>query len=281
VNDASNEYDFWPRAHRALTAARAELDSNDDTRLPYAALQLRMAMEVLTYERAHTLRDLLPTELIDAWQPPKVLKALLEVDRAADHGASLWVGIEETPGVPAKDMQFVGAEHVLSFKTIDKHYAALGSYLHMPTLKQFREDAAPKSERLRQRCEEIAAEVNKALSSSLRNFVAGASFTFECLKCKAEVKRRFPMKAFDFTVACLSCGGEYRAVSEDGREIKFYPLTMKVPCQGDGCDGVKLLWRHEAKSGTEWVCDKCHRGYALGLTTFERSPAKEGRNDQA
>jgi len=269
----SDDYGFWPRANQALTAARAELDSNDDARLPYAALHLRMAMEALIYERSHTLRELLPPEQIEAWQPRKVLNALLEVEPGADQGAMLWMGIEDTPGVESQNMQFMGGEHVLSRKTI-KQYDALGAHLHLPTLKQFREGTVLNNESLRRRCEEIAAEVRKALFSPLRNLVAGRPVDFECRKCGSEVKRRLPLKAFDVRIVC-NCKAEYRAVGEAGKEIRFYPLTTNFPCPAGDCDQEKLFWQHEIEAGTEWECEKCHRQYALGLGAFEKvTPAE-------
>jgi len=48
--------------------------------LVYAALHLRMAIESLTYERTQAYREFLPPENIAAWQPRRVLEALLEID---------------------------------------------------------------------------------------------------------------------------------------------------------------------------------------------------------
>ncbi len=46
-------------AHQALNRAHEALE-HDDTRLKYAALELRMAMESLTYDRARAYKNEFP-----------------------------------------------------------------------------------------------------------------------------------------------------------------------------------------------------------------------------
>jgi hypothetical protein len=87
------EVDFRSVARHAVSAAKVELASGDSDRLLYAALQLRMAVEALTYERAHAYRGLLPPAQCGAWQPRKVMQALLEMDPLADQGGTLLVGL--------------------------------------------------------------------------------------------------------------------------------------------------------------------------------------------
>jgi len=87
-------------ARAAQKRARTELDAGDDERLKYAALELREAMEALTYDRAATYNAELPTAAYDTWQPRKVMELLLEIDPNADKDSSLAVGLEETPGIP-------------------------------------------------------------------------------------------------------------------------------------------------------------------------------------
>lgn len=44
-------------------------DSGDVTRLPYAALRLRLALEALIYERADAYRHYIDLSDSDTWQP--------------------------------------------------------------------------------------------------------------------------------------------------------------------------------------------------------------------
>jgi hypothetical protein len=72
--------DYRNDARRELARAKDELASAGDERLKYAALELRMAMESLTYDRALAYKDEFPPAEYQAWQPRKVMALLLEID---------------------------------------------------------------------------------------------------------------------------------------------------------------------------------------------------------
>jgi len=55
--------DYRELARRAVARARTEIESVDPDRLPYAALELRNAMEAITYSRAESYKDELPLDL--------------------------------------------------------------------------------------------------------------------------------------------------------------------------------------------------------------------------
>ena len=71
-------------ARRALQRANDHLDDPGISRGRYAALELRMALESLVYERADSYREELPGRALYTWQPGKLLKMLLEIDPLAD-----------------------------------------------------------------------------------------------------------------------------------------------------------------------------------------------------
>lgn len=137
------KYDFRNKARKTLEKAETELASNDDSRLKYAALELREAIEAITYDKAQSYQqELLPTEYA-TWQPRKLMQLLLEIDPSADKPTALSFGLEEEYGKPAKEMQLLGKEEPLTLTNIKKHYDALGSFLHMPTLDQLNKGTFP------------------------------------------------------------------------------------------------------------------------------------------
>jgi hypothetical protein len=56
-----NAPDFRHMARQSLARAKAELAANDSSRFRYAALELRDAMEALTYDRALAFQDDIPS----------------------------------------------------------------------------------------------------------------------------------------------------------------------------------------------------------------------------
>ena len=87
-------------ASNALVRAKAELASTDAHRIRYAALELRFAMEALTYDRALAYEEEIPPSEYNTWQPRKVMSLLLEINPTADKDSSVTIGLEETFGVP-------------------------------------------------------------------------------------------------------------------------------------------------------------------------------------
>jgi hypothetical protein len=123
---------FRQQARASVSRARAELASDDKTRLKFAALELRMAIESVTYERAQSYREEIPLAEFRTWQPKKVMQLLIDIEPTADKGSSIAFGVEEVPGAAAKEMTLLGAEKVFSLRAIKEHYDALGSYSTCP-----------------------------------------------------------------------------------------------------------------------------------------------------
>ena len=80
------------RARSALASAQSELASNEDQRLKYAALELRMAIESVTYDRALAYKSEFPPHEYETWQPKKVMSVLLQIDSTADLNSTLSFG---------------------------------------------------------------------------------------------------------------------------------------------------------------------------------------------
>src|SRR5262245_33582340 len=112
-----------------LEQAKAELASQDEQRVTYAALDLRMAIEGLTYDRAQAFREDIPPSEYGTWQPRKVMQLLLDIDPLADQTVIFSVGVEPLPGTRAQEMHCLGTDRVFNLKSIREHYDALGSFL--------------------------------------------------------------------------------------------------------------------------------------------------------
>ena len=130
--------DFRSMAINAFEQAKKQLSENNDIKLNYAALELRFCLEYMTYDRARAYHDEIPDIESLSWQPNKLMSELLELDPFADAKASISIGLQKKYGERSEDMQLLGTENPITLKLLKDHYNALGSFLHAPTLKQFR-----------------------------------------------------------------------------------------------------------------------------------------------
>lgn len=265
---------FRQRARDALNRAKTEMASTDSERLKYATLELRMAIEAVTYERAQSYGDELPPSAYQTWQPKKLMQVLLEIEPLADKSGSIAFGIEDVPGEQAKEMTSLGKEQVFDFKAIKSHYDALGSYLHTPTLKQIEVQRSIDGSRLRQRCAEIVNALEAVLSSRVFNINFGSFTTIQCINtdCGKTIRKRHPHGVDVVAAKCFECEAEYEITLEPNGQWQWKPLIQEVSCSTESCDEVFKLWNHEVKSGSHWRCRGCNRKFQLGLAIFEVQP---------
>lgn len=261
---------YRQQARSCLQEALRELAAGDDGRLKYAALSLRMTIEALTYARAQAYRAELDESAYETWQPRKLLEHLLEIDENADQGGVLAVGREQTYGVAPDTFSVLGEEHVLSLAQIKANYDALGSYLHLPTFKQWREKRGPDAAKFRQRCEALVPALEKVLASRLHNIVFKDVASRLCERCGAEIVERVPRGGVDRAVKCRQCAAPYRLIAVGDAQAGYQAQMQTITCLSDGCSGVHDLWQDQAVEGTQWRCAVCDWPHRITLTI--RSP---------
>lgn len=260
--------DYRSSARNHLKRCEEELTAGNTERLKYAALELRMAMEALTYDRALAYKDEFPPSEYETWQPRKVMLVLLEIDPTADKDSSIACGIEEEYGVPAPVMTSLGTENVLNMVTLRKHYDALGSFLHIPSMKQSREGKVHDLQRLKTRCEEIAASVKAVLSSPVFNAIFGDFATVDCIACGKRIRKRMPHGKSDVSAECYECGASYTVVAKGNGEVEWQPRQHEFECTNASCKKKVFVWHHEVEAGRHWVCEGCggQNIFVLGIS---------------
>jgi hypothetical protein len=264
--------DYRNDARRELARAKVELGSADDERLKYGALELRMAMESLTYDRALAYKDEFPPAEYETWQPRKVMGILLEIDPNADKDSSLAFGIEPSLGVTPDVMEPLGTERVLNMGTIKRHYDALGSFLHVPTLKQRKGGANVDPVKFRTRCDEITACLTEVLASPVWNATIGIFASLDCMKCGHPVRKRMPHGKAVVDATCFECGATYKVTDAGEGKAHFEPDQVEVKCANPDCRTAVYPWRSEIEPNSGWKCEVCGGENDIKLM-IQHSPA--------
>jgi len=262
---AAMSMDFRHEARRALARAKEELAVQGEQRLRYAALELRMSMEGLTYARANQLKDEIPPENYKTWQPRKLMQLLEGIEPNAFKSSTLAFGEQVELGKPAPVMHTLGTECVLTFAEVKDHYDALGSYLHLPTVKQAEKNEPVDFSKLRSRCDELVAVLENVFASAVWNIDFKFISQIDCFRCGKAIVRRISPDVEERICACFECGAEYRVTHRSDQETFWDPLSKEYPCQSEGCGSKILIWRDEIKPGTCWKCEGCGKPYKIGL----------------
>lgn len=251
------QFRWQAKSHR--DAARAHLESGENDRLFASALRLRMAVECLAYELLQSFGDEVSQDVMETWQPSKLIKELKEIDAAVDQDVSIRFGVEEVPGQPAKEMRDLGTDARLSAKWINKQWNALGSYLHAPTIKQQRDGKTFDEKKTRQKIEEVLQEVDRVLDSKIFATNIKPTITFTC-DCGFEVKRRESLLEKGLGVTCANCGALLGAEKKDDQWVFFHRFHNYI-CPH--CQKRNTFKAHELKNGAEFTCDDC--GALVGI----------------
>lgn len=275
---------FRNLTRESLVRAKIEIATNDPNRLRYAALELRDAMEALTYDRALAFIDEIPPEEYKTWQPRKLMMVLLDIDPSIGMTSTISIGREEEPGTsaPPENMRLLGTDHVFTLADLKEHYDAISSYLHMPSLKQVMSGTMPDPAGLPQRCENIIAAIERVLSSLQWNSTMGNFSTLkECMneECRRPVRKRMPFGKDKIDAKCFECKAEYTITKEEGG-ARWEPKMTEVPCSTADCTKKMPLWSHEIRPGTNWRCRDCgaHNLLALSSRKIEDTPDASPNN---
>lgn len=254
-------------ARKHLKRSEEELRTGDDERLKYAALELRMAMEALTYDRALAYKDEFPPAEYETWQAYKVMSVLLDIDPTADKDSSLAFGVEEEGELPPSGTTSLGAEKVLNMAILERHYHALGNYLHVPSMKQARAGQLLDFGNIRARCQEIAAFVAAALSSPVFNVTLGRFATLDCcMECGKRIRKRLLCGQGTMRVEChetSECRASYTVVDRGNGQVEWQPEQHELECANGNCKHRMPIWRREMELGGCWRCPSCN-----GQNTF-------------
>jgi hypothetical protein len=250
--------------------------SQAETRLRYAALELRQAMEALVYDRALAFKDDIPPEQLKIWQPRKLMGVLLQIDPSINFASTIAIGEQPDLGTraPPEVMRVIGTDTPLTLKDLKDHYDALGSYLHVPELERLMSGNLPDMDKLRARCDAIVSIVDKVLSSRIWNSTFGNYATLDaCMNedCQQPIKKRLPHGQQEIDARCFSCDAEYTIKYGSGdHTVEWIPKQIPVKCPTPHCPRTMHLWPHEVRPGTNWTCHDCGAKQEIALSVIAK-----------
>lgn len=260
-------------ARQTLDRAKDLLANPTDFNLRYAALELRLIMEMVTYEKLLAAKDVIPPELLRTWQPPQAVKSLLEFQEHADQ--SFTVEVAKLSGEPDefdrlddadklehyKTLSYVtlGDHHALSLGWLRKNYNKVGNLLHAANPGSPPKEPGKTSKYLA----EVVAELELVLHSTISSFTEKAGCVFPCRSCgKPVIRNADAMKAGAVAVCSTQdCDGEYRLVKASEGEWTVRSVQTKFACPT--CLHESLYWPRKIKVGSALRCPGCQRRFGV------------------
>jgi predicted RNA-binding Zn-ribbon protein involved in translation (DUF1610 family) len=248
--------------HACLKRSKELAQSADLASLLYAALEARLCIEAIAYDKIRIYAKRLPESVLKKWQPPQVIKALLEYETGATENFTLSIAEENADGSagPMKGLGF----HV-SFKPseLQKLYNKLGSFLHAPTVKEkaTQSEVQTKAAELKSFLATLLTRLTEVCSSTIDGSLARV-VTFDCVECGAVIMRNEESLKTNPSATCLSaqCQAEY-VVDLNGETPAFVLKVSAFECQK--CKEVIRIANHKLKISATFKCSNCNSSYEV------------------
>lgn len=274
-------------ARECVSRARELMGRGDESSARHACLELRFAIEYITYDQLESYMKEVPDDALKKWTPKQVISELLEVDSLADKSVTVAAGLEHTYSVspPAEEMQVLGQDRRFSLNWANKNHNALGNFLHAPTIHQIESGATPTAAALIQKAIQVADECEKILSSPVFNVNFGQFFEFKCADCGTQIKKRIGSFTKEEGVVCPNsrCRATYDVKNEGDKNVLFSLRQTQYTCPP--CGTENWIGTHRVLPGTTLVCTQCGKKamvvQRMGLVMQDdKEPASDMRKER-
>ncbi len=236
---------FFMYNRKAIETIKRLLQKNTDASLTYAALECRLAIELICYNRLKIAHDYISHDDLRSWQPRQIIDALIqEVDPRAASTFTLSISEEhlEPNTAPPSTQEYaemkwleVGTQIGFDPKKLGKLWNKLANTALHVKIPQNSSDEVRRygdSDQIRDAVVEALAEIERLETSTLTSVGFGETMSFEC-SCGALNKRRYSLLKDKQIVNCISpkCYESYNYLSDT--EI-FERRSFEVKCENCG-----------------------------------------------
>jgi len=244
-------------ARDCLARAKRLLEIGDEASVRYACFELRLCIEYVTFDQLMVYLVEVADDALKKWTPKQIIDSLREVDPNADASVSIAVGIEDTPGVPAKEVTLLGEDRRFSLKWANTNHNALGNFLHAPTIEQIETRRTPGLATMVEKAKQIADTLGAILSSPVFGVNFGQFFEFDCEDCETKIKRREGSFTAEQGIVCPKgdCRATYDVRSVDAGLVKLG--LRQTPYRCPGCQQVGVIGKHRVRDGAVTKCSAC------------------------
>ncbi|MDO9641336.1 MAG: hypothetical protein Q7J44_22650 [Pseudotabrizicola sp.] len=264
----------------AIAQIELLLAQNTDASLTYAALECRLAIEGICYERLRIAHDYISHDDLKRWQPRDVVNTLIqEVDSGIAKTFTLSISkepLQDSSTPPTKEeyqaIEFLPVGKQIGFdpNKFGKLWNALAKvalHITIPVSKDHDVNRYGNKDKIRAKVVEALEEIKRIGEGTLLSTGVGEEVSFECV-CGAKNKRRLELlkdlqeiscirpecsesftftkgdKAFNrrvFDVSCKKCG-KHREIPIRTLEKLRVDQSINFGCGGCGAK-IIICWR--------------------------------------
>jgi len=254
---------------KRIQVITALLEQGTPESATYAALECRLAIEYLCYERMQMALDLASYADMGGWQPSKVVRAVDElVDE--DITSSFTLSIAHQPKLsPGQDLTLeerkqldyhpIGTQAPLDLKKLTSLWNALANsalHVQVPKLRTDQLSIHGDLSRTTDKVQQCLIELRKIGDGTLLSNGFGPEVSIVCCGCGHPVRRRAERLTDKQTVSCVNpdCPESYTVEKVAVNEFTFERRLVIFDCADCGTPN-NLPWRQVEKMKVFEVAD--------------------------
>lgn len=222
----------------AIDTIKAHLADGSERALTYAALECRLAIERICYDRLARAHDYISHEEVRRWQPHHVIK-LLEEDVDPHVASTYALSIGRKPVVEGEDPTTidyvpVGTQEGFDGALLAKLWNALSNTaLHVSLPKSSAAEVTHygSATAIRPKVEQALVELERIASGTMTSNGFGPGVSFTC-GCGQLVRRRAEQLSAGKVIHCINpaCAESFE-VEFEGEDINFGVRAVYVTCK--------------------------------------------------
>ena len=264
----------------------ALLAEDTDASVTYAALEARLALEKVCYDRLRQAHDYISHAHLKRWQPGNVVKILMEqVDPHVTATRTLKMSkYPAEEGVRPDDDDFVeiGTEVGFDAKRVAKMWQALAKLALHVRLPENKDDHIPDygdTAAIRKKVEQVVEELKRLSGTTMTFSGIGREVKFEC-DCGVLNRRRADLLSEGHSVYCINptCLASWK-VEKTGDDFWFAPEELFVGCIHCGHQNhfhLRDVMGMEKNEIGRFKCDECSGENGMRWQLFQaRFPKAE------
>ncbi len=214
--------------------------------LTYAALECRLAIEYLCYERLQMSLEFVSLTELKAWQPSKVVRAVEELANE-EAATSFTLSFAPEPALaPGQELSFeqrknlqyvpIGTQAAINLKNIATLWNALANaalHVHLPKTKSEPMSIYGDADRTAAKVEECLAELRLISSGTLLSNGWGREVSFSCAGCDHRNKRRIDKLVDGQSISCVNpeCVESYVVEKRADDDFSFNRRSYSLECK--------------------------------------------------
>lgn len=250
---------FWIKEY--TERIRSLLNEGDASSLTYAALEVRLALERVCYERLQIAHNYISADDLRTWKPNYVVQTLMEM--VDPNIASEWkLSIGSTPGDNPEKYVDLGVQKGFDPKRLNQLWQAMGSFLHCELPKSANNPIAHyrSAEKMRTKIDEALEELDRLAEGTLIGSIVFEHVSFSC-SCGQINKRSTEALSHNDIINCIKEGcKEQYVVEKIEKELFFERRKLSVPCEKCASDAwfpYRPLAEMSKDSRGTFLCKKC------------------------